>query len=239
MNRLLASILLALMLTLTSANAGVPPAVKMSNSGICHDETSQWYKRTKAYTAFQTLKACLEDGGRVPKIVSQPSRKTDTQTSKYNRSRDFGSWIDLNGNCLNTRHELLKKLSTGPTHNKGCRIIRGRWNDPYTGKIFTESKYVDIDHFVPLKWAWDHGASDWTQEKRVKFANDEVNLIIVDASANRQKGSKGPLNWLPSQENYRCEYITRFKRITLIYKLKLSPSESKRFDQRRAELCSR
>ncbi|WP_236079024.1 HNH endonuclease family protein [Marinobacter nauticus] len=44
---------------------------------------------------------------------------------------------------------------------------------------------VDIDHVVPLNWAWGHGASSWPRQKREKFANDPVNLIPVEASLNR------------------------------------------------------
>jgi hypothetical protein len=41
--------------------------VKKSKSGICHDTSSRYYKQTKRFTAFDTLKACLDSGGRLPK----------------------------------------------------------------------------------------------------------------------------------------------------------------------------
>lgn len=70
---------------------------------------------------------------------------------------------------------------------------------------------------VPLKWAWDHGADKWSQEKREQFANDRVNLVAVEASLNRSKGAKGLDEWLPpaNQEQYKA----RFKRILLKYGL--------------------
>lgn len=43
------------------------PAVKKSESGICHATDSRYYKRTKNFVAFDTLDACLESGGRLPK----------------------------------------------------------------------------------------------------------------------------------------------------------------------------
>jgi hypothetical protein len=41
--------------------------VKKSNSGICHDSSSQWYSQTIHYTAFGSLQECLNSGGRLPK----------------------------------------------------------------------------------------------------------------------------------------------------------------------------
>lgn len=43
------------------------PPVKKSRTGICHDRNSQYYARTKNFTAFQTMRACVESGGRPPK----------------------------------------------------------------------------------------------------------------------------------------------------------------------------
>jgi hypothetical protein len=45
----------------------VDPPVKKSSSGICHDRKSQYYEQTKKFTAFQTIKACIDSGGRLPK----------------------------------------------------------------------------------------------------------------------------------------------------------------------------
>jgi hypothetical protein len=41
--------------------------VKMSKSGICHAPNTTYYKQTKNYTPYPTLKDCLSDGGRMPK----------------------------------------------------------------------------------------------------------------------------------------------------------------------------
>lgn len=56
----------ALGASLAEANETNPP-VKMSKSEICHATDSSYYKRTKNFTSFQTLKECLEAGGRLPK----------------------------------------------------------------------------------------------------------------------------------------------------------------------------
>ncbi len=43
------------------------PPVKKSESGICHVKGSTYYSRTKNYTPYQSLEACIKSGGRRPK----------------------------------------------------------------------------------------------------------------------------------------------------------------------------
>lgn len=219
MENLLARIFqLTLLLSLTTF---VPSAdaqyIKQSTSGICHDTSSPHYERTQNYQRYEYIDDCLANDGRLP--AGQARRAASgALADDYNRSA-FRHWIDENRNCINTRHELLKSQSTGPvTKNEdGCRVLHGRWNDPYTGEIFLESHLVDIDHLVPLRWAWINGAYAWSDEKREQFANDERNLFIVSASANRSKGARGPDEWLPPNEEFHCQYVTRYLRILILY----------------------
>lgn len=57
--------LIALALLSGVVHAAEP--VKMSKSGICHAPNSTYYKQTKNYTPYPTLKDCLNAGGRMPK----------------------------------------------------------------------------------------------------------------------------------------------------------------------------
>ncbi|MFA5935670.1 MAG: hypothetical protein WC787_02350 [Patescibacteria group bacterium] len=43
------------------------PTVKKSNTSICHQKGTRYYDQTKNYTAYATLQACLDSGGRLPK----------------------------------------------------------------------------------------------------------------------------------------------------------------------------
>lgn len=151
----------------------------------------------------------------------------------------FGSWADVDGDCQSTRHEQLANLSTGPItlSDDGCRVIRGRWLDPYTGMIFQNSSDLDIDHIVPLFWAWQRGAYAWSDSERTAFANDPANLFAVDDGTNRSKGAQGPLEWLPPNDDFHCEYVTRFWRIVRKYRLKLPFSELTMMDSQRALIC--
>ncbi|WP_310619670.1 HNH endonuclease family protein [Flexibacterium corallicola] len=238
-------VLASLIFVATGAHA--EPPVKLSKSKICHATDSKWYKRTKNYTSYDSLDECLKVG-RLPKgyiykgnTAIPPKAVSSSGTSKSGKyDRDyFGSWIDDDGDCQNTRHELLAKLSTQKPNytSNGCRVVRGRWLDPYTDRVYLESKNLDVDHLVPLKWAWDHGANTWSKSKRVQFANDERNLFAVDAGENRAKSAQSPLTWMPPNTKFHCEYMTRFKRVVLIYKLQFTPRESQAYNAKMTQVC--
>ena len=135
----------------------------------------------------------------------------DPNIPAYDRS-DWPHWNDIDGDCLNTRHEvLLSESLVEPTRVVGdqCRIDEGLWDDPYTGLTFTVGGDLDVDHMVPLANAHDSGGWSWTIDQRRAYANDQSDadhLIAVQASANRSKGARGPEEWRPPQADYHCDY---------------------------------
>jgi hypothetical protein len=192
--------------------------IKQSASGICHTPESSYYSRTKSFTPYDTIEACLSAGGKLPKGYS--SSNTAENDSEYSRDKFGHGWDDADGDCQNTRQEILISLSTNPVRfadDKECRVTFGRWISMYSGEVIFDASKADIDHIVPLKWAWEHGADKWSQEKREQFANDPVNLVAVEASLNRSKGAKGLDEWLPpaNQEQYKA----RFMRILTKYQI--------------------
>lgn len=158
---------------------------------------------------------------------------------RYDR-KEFGGWADEDQDCQNTRHELLAELSTGLVKYSlnSCRVITGRWLDPYTGRIFTQSSDIDIDHLVPLHWAWQRGAWEWSRQKRQDFANDPRNLFAVDDGTNQSKGAKGPLQWLPPSTQFHCSYVTRFWRIIRLYEIPVEEAERQRMTNQMRDICS-
>lgn len=151
----------------------------------------------------------------------------------------FGTWIDADHDCQNTRAEILQLLSTSTSvpNPSGCSIQHGEWYDPYTDKTFTEASDLDIDHVVPLSYAWEHGAYKWTDKQRRAFANDLKNLFPVDAKANRSKGDSGPLEWLPPNQKFQCYYVVRFRRVFITYDLEWSFDERNKLMDLQYKLC--
>ncbi len=225
-----------------SGNATAQQVVKKSTSGLCHCPGRLFYERTSNFKPFENLNACLASGGREPQ-QEQGNCPTEpppsiTSLEEYDRNA-FGGWADADDDCLNTRHERLeaRSLTTVETTTEGCRVVAGHWNDFYTGEIVSVSSELDIDHVVPLRWAWERGASLWEPEKRRQFANDPANLLPVSASANRSKGASGPLEWLPPDESFACEYVLRFSRVTDMYELQIPKEEATLLEQLTSEQC--
>tara|TARA_R110000765_G_scaffold414406_1_gene514906 strand:+ start:229 stop:1002 length:774 start_codon:yes stop_codon:yes gene_type:complete len=223
------------------------PIVKQSSSGICHDKTSSSYHRTKKFVAFDTVAACIDDGGRLPKSKTNLIDEATKEAIEENRSfvdiyerSDWPHWLDTDKDCQNTRHELLIQTSTEPVSfksEKQCNVLLGQWYDPYSGETYSVSKELDLDHIVPLKFAHGHGGDKWSRQRKALFANDVENLILVQASLNRQKGAKGLDEWLPPNLSYRCEYIRLFNDIINRYELKYIPAE-RRIVNRMVKACA-
>ena len=92
------------------------------------------------------------------------------ELSKYDRD-SFGEWSDTDRDCQNICHKLLQKLSTAVIRlsQNTCRVLRGRWFDPYNGQIFFDSRELDIDHRVPREYNWDRGAYKWSRVRQLSF----------------------------------------------------------------------
>ncbi len=154
----------------------------------------------------------------------------------------FGSYrqIDL----VDTRGRLLIQYSDGDfdivsSSSGKKRVVFGSWTDPYTGRAFNNvpARTMDVDHVIPVCWAWDHGAYDWTDEKRREFYNDERFMRVVEAGLNRQKGKQGPETFVPMQRGFACEYVHIFLDGVRFYRLQLSDTENRRIAQARDLAC--
>ena len=217
-------LLLVFLIGFSFSHAASAAVVKMSNSGLCHPPQSSWYERTKNYQAFESLEACLASGGKLPKGISRASLKgPQEQLNKrpdYERSAFGHDWGDVDGDCQNSRAEALIATSTTQVQfadHKRCRVVTGRWISPFTNRVIQNASDIDIDHVVPLAWAWERGAWEWSRDKRERFANDPVNLLSVELGLNRSKSDRGPDQWLPPAG--QCGYAARFLRVVKLYRL--------------------
>jgi uncharacterized membrane protein YhaH (DUF805 family) len=148
--------------------------------------------------------------------------------SGYDRDL-FRHWIDADGDGCDSRREVLIAESTTPVSiGSGCSLSGGTWYSAFDGVTTTDASSFDIDHFVPLKEAWDSGAHAWDSGTRQRFANDleyAGSLIAVSASSNRSKGAGDPTEWLPPNRSYRCVYLVTWVEVKLRWNLSADPGE--------------
>lgn len=164
-------------------------------------------------------------------IVVVPER---VRGNDYRRAAFGEAWDDDNSapggrNGCDTRDEILDRDLIEKTYitTKRCptAVASGRLRDPYTNATVAFLRgnrvgaSVQIDHIVPLAYAWDMGARTWTDEERKRFANDPANLIAVAGQANQDKGDLPPGQWMPPNTAFWCSYAMQFVEVLRGYSL--------------------
>ena len=147
-------------------------------------------------------------------------------TTGYDRDL-FKHWVDADGDCRDTRDEVLAAESRVPV--SGCDVTAGEWLSPYDRATWTASSDVDIDHLVPLKEAWDSGASVWDATTRERYANDlgdPRSLVAVTDNVNQSKGDRDVAEWLPAYG--RCTYVRQWTAVKLRWRLSVDSLERRR-----------
>jgi hypothetical protein len=206
--------------------------VKQSKSGICHDSSSAWFEKTKNFTPYDSVKDCIKNGGRLPRN-SKPTTKAKKDNAKFSTIYDrhsWSHWSDFDKDCQDTRQEVLIAASSTPVKFKSikkCKVKSGSWYDPFSDKTWTDPSDLDVDHIVPLAWAHGHGGASWSKKQKKVFANDFQNLLAVEDNLNQSKSAQSPDTWMPPNQKFRCEYVSKFNEIVNKYGLEYVPSEKR------------
>ena len=149
----------------------------------------------------------------------------------YSRSQFGQRWKDIDRNGCDQRNDVLARDLTNVEAPKGCKVLSGDLDDPYTGRLIhfvrgqKTSQAVQIDHVVALADAWQKGAQQLTPERREQFANDPLNLLAVDGPSNMQKGAGDAATWLPANKSFRCTYVSIQVRVKAEYQLWVTQAE--------------
>jgi hypothetical protein len=148
-----------------------------------------------------------------------------THRYDYHRTAYGDAWDDDNDapgghNGCDTRDDILDRDLVDKTYVsiKRCpnAVATGILHDPYTNTVIAFQRgakvgeAVQIDHIVPLAYAWDMGASGWPEPLRLRFANDPANLLAVQGQANQDKGDLPPAQWMPPNTAFACQYAIQF-----------------------------
>ena len=155
-------------------------------------------------------------------VLEVPTR---LRSGNYRRDAFGDAWTDDNSapggrNGCDTRNDILDRDLIEKTYVSISRcptaVATGVLRDPYTSATIPfvrgnqTGAAVQIEHIVPLAYAWDQGAWNWTDEMRVRFANDPANLVAVDGPTNQDKGDAEPAYWMPPNAAFHCQYAMQF-----------------------------
>jgi hypothetical protein len=156
----------------------------------------------------------------------------------YDRGAFGQAWSDdqdeLYGHDgCDTRNNILRRdlvdVEVRPNTND-CVVVAGRLDpEPYTvtARTFTKVRAdeLQVDHVFALAAAWDAGAGNWSDENRVRFANDPLNLLLVDGALNQAKGASTPSEWMPPNPAVGCSYAYRYALVATKYALPVSVAD--------------
>ena len=147
---------------------------------------------------------------------------------KFFNEDDWSFEEDFDGDCQSTRQEMLiltSRATVRYTNPRNCVVRTGEWFDEYTGKSFEVATQIDLDHIIPRMYAHTHGGDRWPPGKKLQFANDPINLILVEKREIRRKNDRGPNSYLPPREEYHCQYAHAWQAIADKYDLQLSTAD--------------
>ena len=158
---------------------------------------------------------------------------------KFFNEDDWSFEEDFDGDCQSTRQEMLiltSRIDVRYTNPRNCVVRTGEWLDEYTGELFKVAVKLEVDHIIPRMYAHTHGGDRWTPEKKLTFANDPLNIMLVERREIRRKRDRGPSRYLPRAE-FQCEYINLWNQISEKYDLQLSTSDRSTISRLNAD-CS-
>lgn len=192
--------------------------------------------------------AAPSTGGTAAAVVGQlPERPGYDRDCGKGHGCVFGpAWSDATDaawsrNGCDTKSDVrrfqMRDVTIVPGTN-GCTVATGTFTDPYNGKVvhFTKEQRpvpVQIDHVIPLAWAWNAGAAEWSTARRATFANDPRNLLLATSQTNRDKSDNGPAEWATQVKDpgRRCTFLRRAAKIARTYQLTVERADVAAFDR--------
>lgn len=171
---------------------------------------------------------CHMSGCQMPDTFTRIGRdsllRDNRDRERFFNPDDWSFEEDFDQDCQSTRQEMLILTSQAEvkyTNPRNCVVRTGQWFDEYTGKTFNVAVQVDIDHIIPLMYAHVNGGDRWDPNKKLQFANDPMNIMLVEKREIRRKADRGPDRYLPREE-FQCEYAALWDVLSDKYDLTLN-----------------
>lgn len=174
-------------------------------------------------------------------IVPRRIRGGDYRRAAFGDAWDDDTSAPGGHNGCDTRDDILTRdlADVGYVSTKRCpqAVATGVLRDPYTNDTISFTRgdqvgaSVQIDHIVPLAYAWDMGARSWSDALRKRFANDPGNLLAVAGQANQDKGDLPPGEWMPANAAFHCQYALQFLAVLRGYHLPVDEASARELDK--------
>ncbi|MGR5347332.1 endonuclease [Vibrio mediterranei] len=129
--------------------------IKMSRSNICHPPASMWFEKTSSNNTFETIDACIEAGGRLPKGM------TVERTRSTQKVIASSATLDERGNTTNPSFNKAKKyLHSVQSHHQRTfycdAAFDGKGNVTLPPGFETpghvnRSKKIEAEHLLPAE----------------------------------------------------------------------------------------
>lgn len=225
-------VMVAFALTGCSPQMPASPAVPETSQSASQPSTSAPID-VPAPTASESTKSTTqtvakpEQGTQAVEALDKLQVADEANSDSYEREK-FNHWVSKNPSGCDTRFAVLVSESIVKTKISGCTVISGEWKSVYDGQTVTDPKKLDIDHMVPLKEAWESGASKWDAAKREAYANDldfAPGLVAVTAASNRSKSDRDPAGYLPTDTSNRCAYVANWIAVKTKWNLSIDSAE--------------
>ena len=101
---------------------------------LCEDNKLSIFRQPRELppkTGASPKRAVTGAAQTAPALIVAGENRQSNSLEQYDRSR-FGGWVDADGDCLDTRQELLRE-SVWFSWSARCRAIRGNWVGAYSG----------------------------------------------------------------------------------------------------------
>ena len=157
-----------------------------------------------------------------------PARDSlDASTASGFDEKAWEHWIDADGDCQDTREEVLIASSEIPVVFKSarnCEVASGQWTCPFTGQVISDASMVVVAALISNASAHAAGGYEWSADKRRDYANriHGRHLMAMSREASLSKANHGPEGWLPPSEE--CLYLLDWISIAVEWHLQIRPS---------------
>lgn len=185
-------------------------------------------------------------------LAELAEHRSDYYRAPYPYLRDsFGpAWYDFDANGRTTRNDVLAAQLRNVTLTGDHLVAAGTLHEPYRGATvrfvrqfvdFDQPRHktddlVVIDHVVSIWEAWAAGAWAWTDDERLAFANDPINLLATTYSINEEKGPLNIARWHPDNPASVCEVALRVIATKHKYQLEIHAAD-RQYLERTLKLC--